>query len=137
MVGWVSDGVNTANTKEAGSSSGNATVGLHRRRQPAQRDRRAAHGEGHDQRHQGPPQRQERRAGEGEATIKDSRVTANGKRGVTAWKKDEGGKAVVTIGDKVECSDKNAGNHPNSADYKAKAGGTIPGLPDERVVFAA
>ena len=72
----------------------------------------------------------------GEATIKDSSITANRLDGVLACKQGENeeGKGIVTVGENVECSGNNTGNHPADADYRAHEGGTFPELQDERVV---
>ena len=69
----------------------------------------------------------------GEATIKNSSVTANWRSGILASKQNEG-KGVCTIGENVDCSN-NTGNQPTEADYRAHAGGTFPGLPDHLVLF--
>ena len=70
----------------------------------------------------------------GEATIKDSGVTASGRSGVFAWKRNGECKAICTIGDYVENSGNVARNDPYSADYVTRADGQLPGAPQERVL---
>ena len=57
----------------------------------------------------------------GEATIKDSSITANRLDGVLACK----------------CSGNNTGNHRGCSDYTALADGTFVGLPRERILVSA
>lgn len=70
----------------------------------------------------------------GEATIKDSIVTANGWSGVIAWKQGEGCKGICTVGENVQCSGNNTRNRPGRADCVVRAGGQLPGAPPERVL---
>jgi len=75
----------------------------------------------------------------GEATIKDSSITANRLDGVLACKQGENeeGKGIVTVGENVECSGNNTGNHHGCSDYTALADGTFVGLPRERILVSA
>ena len=68
----------------------------------------------------------------GEATIKDSSVMANGASGVLAWKINEKGMGIVTIGNNVASSGNNPSGDGPYTDCDA-AGGTFLGLPAERI----